>query len=179
MDLLNFPTTSLELSGSMTSEVIPLVDEAKNRMYTVWLRRVVATQRVIDTGLYSTRCVPGYNSPCVKVSFPMPLGNATVFLRPEAQADGSFKLISRGSGFGDPGCYRIVRIDVDYRKVRYIKTLPEVFHVYVDELGRLRSEHTVRLLGLTVLQLHYKMRRKSAQMDQARTSGQKRLVVSG
>jgi hypothetical protein len=93
----------------------------------------------------------------VKVSFPLPHGSATVFLRPEAQADGSFKLISSGSGFGQPGFYRMVEVDEGHWRVRYIRTLRETFHVYVDRRGTLRTEHVVRFLGLTPLRLHYKM----------------------
>jgi hypothetical protein len=40
--------------------------------------------------------------------FPLPYGPSTVFFRPEAQPDGSCKLIARGSGFGGPGFYRMV-----------------------------------------------------------------------
>ena len=41
--------------------------------------------------------------------------------------------------------------------------------MYVDQEGTLRTEHTVRFLGLTVLRLHYKMERagQSAQAPPA------------
>jgi hypothetical protein len=87
----------------------------------------------------------------------VPLGSATVFLRPEAQPDGSFKLISGGSRFGEPGFYQMEEVGPDRWKVRYIRTLRENFHVYVDRERVLRTEHTVRFLGLTVLRLHYKI----------------------
>jgi hypothetical protein len=159
MDQLNFPVSSLELAGGMTSSVLPMVDASGRRVYTGWLRRLVVSDRVIYTGLYSTERPDAFPDPCVKVSFPLPLGSATVFLRPEAQPDGSFKLISSGSRFGDPGFYRMVEVDADHWRVRYIRTLRERFHVYVDREGTLRTEHTVRFLGLTVLRLHYKMER--------------------
>jgi hypothetical protein len=136
-----------------------MVDASGRRVYTGWLRRLVVSDRVIYTGLYSTERPDAFPDPCVKVSFPLPLGSATVFLRPEAQPDGSFKLISSGSRFGDPGFYRMVEVDADHWRVRYIRTLRERFHVYVDREGMLRTEHTVRFLGLTVLRLHYKMER--------------------
>ncbi len=160
MDQLNFPVSSLELAGGMTSTVLPLTDEASGaRVYTGWLRTLVTSKRVIYTGLYSTGQPPAYPGPCVKVSFPLPYGSSTVFLRPEAQPDGSFKLISSGNGFGGPGFYRMVEVDAGHWKVRYLRTLREFFHVYVDAQGTLRTEHTVRFLGLTVLRLHYKMER--------------------
>src|SRR5205807_1228394 len=92
-------------------------------------------------------------------SFPLPLGSSTVILRPEAQPDGSFKLISSGARFGDPGFYRMVEVGPDHWRVRYLRTLREVFHVYVDKQGTLRTEHLVRALGFAPLRLHYRMER--------------------
>ena len=161
MDQLNFPVSSLELAKGMTSDILPMVDANGTCLYTGWLRRLVATQRVIYTGLYSVQQPSGYSDPCVKVSFPLPLGSSTVFLRPEALPDGSFKLISSGSQFGDPGFYRMVEVDTGHWHVRYLPTLREFFHVYVDTQGTLRTEHIVRFLGFTPLRLHYKMVRIS------------------
>ena len=159
MDQLNFPVSSLELAGGMTSEILPMVAASGERVYTGWLRRLAADGRVIYTGLYSTARPAAHPDPCVKVSFPLPLGSATVFLRPEAQPDGSLKLISAGARFGDPGFYRMVEAGPDHWRVRYLRTLREVFHVFVDGRGVLRTAHEVRFLGLTVLRLHYKLER--------------------
>jgi hypothetical protein len=161
MDQLNFPVSSLELAGGMTSRVLPMNDASGRRVYTGWLRRLVNGDRVIYTGLYSTETPPAYPDPCVKVSFPLPLGSSTVFLRPEAQPDGSFKLISSGDRFGGPGFYRMVDAG-DSWHVRYYRPLRELFHVYVDPEGTLRTEHIVRFLGFTVLRLHYKIERLRA-----------------
>jgi hypothetical protein len=158
MDQLNFPVSSLELAGGMASRVLPMADPASGtRRYTGWLRRLAASGRVIYTGLYSVETPGAFRDPCVKVSFPLPYGSATVFLRPEAQPDGSFRLISSGSGFGGPGFYRMVETDAAHWRVRYIRTLREFFHVYVDGEGTLRTEHVVKFLGVTVLRLLYKM----------------------
>ena len=73
MDQLNFPVSSLELAGGMTSEVLPMVDADGRRHFTGWLRRVAASERVIYTGLYSVQRPVGYRDPCVKVSFPAAL----------------------------------------------------------------------------------------------------------
>jgi hypothetical protein len=159
MDQLNFPVSSLELAGGMSSEVLPLIDPDGRQVYTGWLRRLLGSGRVIYTGLYSVQRPAGHPDPCVKVSFPLPRGSSTVFLRPEAQPDGSFKLISSGSRFGEPGFYRMVEAGPDHWRVRYIRTLREYFHVYIDPQGTLRTAHTVRFLGLTILRLHYKLER--------------------
>jgi len=157
MDQLNFPISSLEVAKGMSSEVVQLVEPASGRVqYTGWLRRLKSSGHVIYAGLYSTVPVPGETVPCVKVTFPCD-GSANVYLRPVAHADGSFGLDSSGSAWGRSGFYRIVRSGAAHRRVRYVKTLHELFHVYVDEEGVLRTEHTISFLGLTIIRLHYKM----------------------
>jgi hypothetical protein len=158
MDQLNFPLSPLELSAGMRSEVIELDDlQTGRRVYTGWLRTMVATGKIIYAGLYSTTTPEECAGPCVKVSFPVPQGSSTVVLRPEAAADGSFRLISRNTHFGGPGFYRIVELASGKWRVRYIRTLHEIFHVYVDAEGVLRTDHIIHFLGLTVLRLHYKI----------------------
>ncbi len=163
MNQLNFPVSSLELAGGIASEILPLVDASGKRVYTGWLRRLLSADRVIYTGLYSIGRPPGTENPCVKVSFPLPLGSATVFFRPGSQPDGSFNLTSAGSRFGDPGFYRMVKSGDHHWKVRYIRSLQEFFHVYVDKQGVLRTDHTVRFLGLVPLRMHYRLERMSAE----------------
>jgi hypothetical protein len=158
MDQLNFPLSPLELSAGMRSEVIELDDShTGKRVYTGWLRTMVATGKIIYAGLYSTTTPAEYAGPCVKVSFPVPQGSSTVVLRPEATDDGSFRLISRNTRFGGPGFYRIVELRSGKWRVRYIQTLHEIFHVYVDAEGILRTDHIIHFLGLAVLRLHYKI----------------------
>ncbi len=157
MQQLNFPVSSMELAGGMTSEVLELTDPAGHRKYTGWLRRMKKNGFVIYAGIYTTGTVPGYEGRCVKVSFPVPRGSSTVFLRPEAQPDGSFRLISQGRGFADPGFYRLIERGPDHYQVRYLRTLHEVFHVYTDNEGVLRTDHSIRYLGLPVMRLHYKI----------------------
>ena len=45
----------------------------------------------------------------------------------------------------------------DYWRVRNFKTLHEIFRVYADEDGILRTDHQITFVGLTILRLHYKM----------------------
>jgi hypothetical protein len=157
MDQLNFPISSLEVAKGMSSEVVQLIDPASGRIvYTGWLRRLKSSGHVIYAGLYSTVQIPGEPNPCVKVTFPCD-GSANVYLRPVAHPDGSFGLDSSGSAWGRSGFYRIVRSGADHRRVRYVKTLHELFHVYVDGENVLRTEHTITFLGLTIIRLHYKM----------------------
>lgn len=157
MDQLNFPISSLEVAKGMTSQVVQLVDPASGRIVdTGWLRRLKSSGHVIYAGLYSIAKLPGEENPCVKVTFPC-RGSANVYLRPVEHPDGSFGLDSSGSAWGRSGFYRLVGSGGNLRKVRYVKTLHELFHVYVDDEGVLRVDHTISFLGLTILRLHYKM----------------------
>jgi len=157
MEQLNFPISSLEVAKGMSSEVVQLLEPVSGRIvYTGWLRRLKSSGHVIYAGLYSTVQVPGEPNPCVKVTFPCN-GSANVYLCPVAHPDGSFGLDSSGSAWGRSGFYRIVRSGPEHRRVRYVKTLHELFHVYVDDEGVLRTEHIISFLGLTIIRLHYKM----------------------
>ena len=160
MDQLNFPISSLEVAKGMTSEIAQLSEPQSGKLkHTGWLRRFRSTGKVIYAGLYSTTSLPGEVNPCVKVTFPC-YGSSSVYLRPEVHADGSFGLRSDGRAFGRAGFYRVLESGDDAWRVRNFKTLHEVFHVYVDEDGVLRTDHTITFLGLTILRLHYKMTRR-------------------
>src|SRR5216683_5420390 len=169
MDQLNFPISSLEVAKGMTSEVVQLVEPATGQIVnTGWLRRLKSSGRVIYAGLYAATQMPDETGPCVKVTFPC-RGSANVYLTPVAHPDGSFGLVSSGSAWGRSGFYRIVRSGADHRRVRYVKTLHELFHVYVDEEDVLRTEHTISFLGLTIIRLHYKMSPAPSQADATST----------
>jgi hypothetical protein len=162
MDQLNFPISSLEVAKGMTSEVVQLVEPVSGRIVnTGWLRRLKSSGRVIYAGLYSATQLPDEAGPCVKVTFPC-RGSANVYLKPEAHADGSFGLVSSGSAFGRTGFYRMIDGGQDHYIVRHVRSLRELFHVYVDKEGVLRTDHTVLFLGLTIIRLHYKMTRASS-----------------
>jgi hypothetical protein len=171
MDQLNFPISSLEVAKGMTSEVVQLVEPAGGRVVnTGWLRRLKSSGRVIYAGLYSATQLPDEPGPCVKVTFPC-RGSANVYLNPVAHPDGSFGLVSSGSAFGRTGFYRMIDGGPDHYIVRHVRSLRELFHVYVDAEGVLRTDHTVFFLGLSIIRLHYKMTRiprshHSAQDDQ-------------
>jgi hypothetical protein len=162
MNQLNFPVFGLDLSRGMTSEVLPLRDARGAVVHTGWYRRVREGGRVIYTGFYTTVRPPGHDSRCVKVVFPLPRGNATVLLRPGLDERGRFVLVSSGSAFGGPGFYRTLEIDDRHLVVRQLRSLRERFTVFTDGAGTLRCDHVVRFLGMTILRLHYRMRRPPA-----------------
>jgi len=160
MNQLNFPVFGLEMSQGMSSQILTLKNQAGETVHTGWFRQVKESARVIYTGFYSDAQPPLYSGDCVKVVFPLPLGNATVLLKPQLDEQQQFHLISSGKRFGDPGFYRIVALDEKRVKVIYLKALKEYFTVYTDAEGVLRCNHTVRFWGMLMLRLHYRMRKK-------------------
>jgi hypothetical protein len=157
MDQLNFPLSPMEMARGMTSQVIQLREQAGGSLvYTGWLRKLKSSGLVMFAGIYSVARIPGEDNPCVKVTFP-DRGSANVYLVPLNHTDGSFGLDSSGSGFGKSGFYRVIASGKDHLRVRNFKTLHELFHVYEDQEGVLRTDHKISFLGMTIVRLHYKM----------------------
>lgn len=157
---LNVPLTGLDTSRGVSSEVVQLVDPRTEKLhYTIWLRRLVHTGNVLYAGCYSVADVPGRVGSCVRVVFPLPNGNAMVLMRPELHADGSISVVSSGERFGDPGFYFTVRSDAHHIWARYVLSLRESIHVYSAEADTVRADHALEFGGLSVLRLHYRLRR--------------------
>jgi hypothetical protein len=154
---LNFPLSALATAKGMDSEIVLLKERDGTLRYAGWYRRLVEMGRTIYTGFYMTARVPHCDTPCVKVVFPMPAGNATVILRPSVDANGHLRLSSKGARFGDAGFYRIRKLGDDRLLVWRVSTLHEDFRVYVDEHAVLRCDHSVSFLGMPVLHLHYRI----------------------
>lgn len=160
VDQLNFPLRALQAAKGIDSEIVLLKDRTGAVRYAGWYRRLVEAGRTIYTGFYMTARVPHCATPCVKVVFPMPNGNATVVLRPSVDSNGNLTLSSKGKRFGDAGFYRIDRIDDARLRVWRVSTLHESFLVYVDDEGILRCDHSIGFLGLPILHLHYRIERR-------------------
>jgi hypothetical protein len=159
---LNFPLRALSTAKGMDSEIVLLKDRDGAVRYAGWYRRLIESGQTIYTGFYMTERVPRHNTPCIKVVFPMPGGNATVILKPSVDRNGDLRLSSKGDGFGDAGFYRIDDLGDGRLRVWRVTTLHEEFHLYVDDGGVLRCDHTVRFLGTRVLHLHYRIERMRA-----------------
>ena len=156
---LNVPLSGLDVRLGTTSEVIQLVaPESGEVRYTGWLRTLRATGNVLYAGSYSVAKVPGFERPCVKVVFPLPNGNAQIFLRPDAAEDGSLTVTSSGRTFGDPGFYFTVHRR-ERAWARYVRTMRESIRVFADGAD-VRADHVMWLWGATFLRLHYRLRRK-------------------
>lgn len=157
---MNMPISPMDTSKGMTSQVVPLTGGDGRHLGTGWLRKLISTGEIIYVGVYS-HCMPTkFKGECIKVIFPLPNGSATVVMKPEARPDGSLMLASIGSGFGDAGFYLIVRKKGPKAWIKYVKSLKETIHVYIDN-GELRADHILKLFGATFLRLHYRMRKRS------------------
>jgi hypothetical protein len=159
---LNVPLSALESSRGTTSEVIQLVEPRSGTVrYTGWLRILRATGNVLYAGSYSVSRIPRLDRPCVKVLFPLPNGNAQVFLRPSVEAGGALTVLSSGGGFGEPGFYFTVhRSGVVW--ARYVRTMRESIRVYPDGPEDVRADHVMWICGATFLRLHYRLRRRAS-----------------
>lgn len=156
---LNVPLTPLSTSRGMSNVLVQLEDPKSSELrYTGWVRHNRGSGATVYVGAYSVASIPGHPSPCVKVVFPLPNGNATVFMKPRADADGSLILESVGRTVGDPGFYFLVR-DVGTRVwVRFLRGFRERIRVYVEPPGELRTDHLFSIWGRAFLRLHYHLR---------------------
>ena len=159
---LNFPLRALATAKGIDSEIVLLRDRQGEVRYVGWYRRLLEKGRTIYTGFYMTERVPLRDTPCVKVVFPMPRGNATVILRPSVDERGHLRLSSSGERFGDAGFYRVLEAGNHRLRVWRVSTLREEFRVYLDEERVLRCDHAVSFLGFPVLHLHYRIERLRA-----------------
>jgi len=158
---LNVPLSPLETRYGTTSEVVQL-RSSRGVERTAWVRELRSTGNTLYAGSYSTCVVPGHPTPCIRVVFPLPNGNAHVILRPRSNSDGSLTVSSRGKRFGDPGFYFYVSSGPGTGWARYIAGLKEDIHVFEEPSEGPRADHTLDLWGATFLRLHYRMRRAAA-----------------
>jgi hypothetical protein len=140
----------------MDSEITLIRDGDGGQVAAAWLRRLRAGGRHVFSGSYSVRTLPGADRPSVHVAFPLESGNVQVFLRPSVTEEGGLVLESPPGGFRQDGAYVVVR---DTRDFAARVPLHETFHVYVDDRGVLRTDHELRVRGMSAVRLHYKLER--------------------
>jgi hypothetical protein len=159
---LNVPLSPLDSARGMTNSVLAMRDRSTGRLVqTAWVRQLRATRNVLYAGSYSVCRIPGHPSPCVKVVFPLPNGNAIVLMKAVAHPDGSLSVQSIGKRFGDPGFYFTVHHSDGTLYARYVASMKEQIHVYAAEPGITRADHTLWLWGIQFLRLHYRMARNA------------------
>ena len=152
---LALPTRPLDVALGMDSRVATIVDAGGEQRAAGWLRTLRSTGEYVYSGCYSTRLLPGTGQPSVHVAFPLQAGNVQVFLRPKVLPGGALELSSPAGVFGQDGAYVVVQRGNRTHAAR--APIHELFRVYVDPEGTLRTDHTLRLWSATVVRLHYKL----------------------
>lgn len=154
---LALPLHPLETARGMDSRVVAMHDGNGEQLGAAWLRTLRSSGQVVYSGWYGVGQVPNSASPSIRVTFPVPNGNVTVFLRPQNGPDGSLLLISPPGRFGDDGAYVIV-VDRS-RRYGWVRRVPlvERFTVWVDEEGVLRTDHALGMWRVPVLRFHYRL----------------------
>lgn len=168
---LNLPMGARDTSRGLRSEIVRLRSQASGELrHTVWYRVLKATGDALYSGIYSVAALPS-GTRCVKIVFPLPRGNATEFLRPVVGEDGSLLLDGTGHRFGDPGFYFLLMDGGGQHHAQHIPTFRDRIRIYVDEDGILRADQIFTLWGRTVVELRYRMLRKSVSTASAASIG--------
>ncbi|MEZ5097171.1 MAG: hypothetical protein R2731_14365 [Nocardioides sp.] len=152
---LAIPTRPLEVASGMDSRVSVITGADGRQRAAGWIRTLRSTGDHVYSGCYSTRLLPGASQPSVHVAFPLEAGNVQVFLRPRVLPGGDLELSSPAGRFGGDGAYVVVEGHGGVHAAR--PPLHELFRVYVDREGVLRTDHLLRLWSAPVLRLHYKL----------------------
>jgi len=157
---LNLPLNPMDASKGLTSQIVKLRSGNVSK-WTVWYRTLNSNNRVIYSGVYTHCSPPNYQTPLLKVVFPLPNGNATVIMTKEVEEDGSLLLSSDGRSFGEHGFYFTLTNHKGDYWARYVSAMHEWIRVYLDSDNTLRADHNLNFYGMRFLNLHYKMKRKS------------------
>ncbi len=157
MQQLNIPTRPLDTAAGLQSRIIQLREKESGAVrYTVWHRQLKSTGDIVFSGIYGAGSLPN-GAQCLKAVFPLPRGNATVFLRHEIGPDGSFDLIADGKRFGDGGLYFLLTDRKGRIWSQYVSRLHETLSNYVDNDGVMRTNHDSYYWGRRVFHVHYRI----------------------
>lgn len=153
---LNIPIRNFRDDEELNSEIINLVDpESRKTVYTFWFRSVKSTGQVIYSGIYDVCKLPS-GEKCIKAVFPLPNGNATVFMKPRVGPNSELILESAGKKFGDAGFYFSLKDSKGNYWSRFIKSFRDRI-VIKSENGQITAEQTLTLWNCRVLQFNYKI----------------------
>jgi hypothetical protein len=82
-------------------------------------------------------------------------------MRPTVGPAGDLILDSTGHRFGEPGFYFLLMDGRGRHHAQHIPTFRDRIRIYVDDDKRLRAEQVFTLWNRTVVELHYRMLRRS------------------
>lgn len=154
IDQLNIPTTNSKEVEPMTNEIIQLRDpDSREVRYTIWLRRLVKSNRVIYSGAYQTCCLPS-GIVCIKAVFPLPKGNATVLIKTSISKNNELILDSSGKQFGDAGFYFLLNDSRGNFWAKFVSSFTDQL-IVSQVAGNLRAKQTLKLWNMTVVNFDY------------------------
>lgn len=156
---LNIPTKNIADSELLKSEIINLIDLESNEIkYTFWFRSIESSGQVIYSGAYGVSNLPSGKT-CVKAVFPLPNGNATVFMTPTVGENGELILDSSGKEFGDAGFYFLLKDSRNEYWSKFIRSFRDCL-IIGSENDFISAEQTLTLWHIKVLTFYYKIKLK-------------------
>ena len=158
---LNIPTSNVESSNQINSEIITLSDPRSGKVkYTIWYRTFKSTGQVLYSGVYTTCTLPSGKT-CIKAVFPLPNGNATVIMSPSVGPNGELHLDASGKKFGDSGFYFLLNDSRGDYWSQYISSFRDQLNVCCHE-GNIIAEQTLTLWHWRVLRFNYEIQHEKA-----------------
>jgi hypothetical protein len=154
---LNIPITNTSVSEDLSSEIIQLINPVTNIcQYTIWLRKFASTGKVVYSGIYGTCTLPS-GLTCIKAVFPLPMGNATVILKPWVGQHNKLILESSGEKFGDARFYFLLKDSQGNNWAQYLSSFSD--SLVVRETGEgIAASQTLQLWNLTVARFSYEIK---------------------
>lgn len=157
---LYIPVKDIKEDESICSEIITLCEPTSGKIkYTIWLRTLSSTGRIIYSGIYDICQIPS-GEKCVKAIFPLPNGNATVIMRPIIDKKGGLILESSGKKFGDAGFYFLLHDSKENHYAQYLRSFRDKLHIRFEN-GNLIAEQVLTLWHLKVLHFKYHIHKKT------------------
>lgn len=158
LEQLHLPLQNKQLQMPLGSELTQVEDQQHLHQYTIWHRFLEHNKQTIFSGLYGHCQLPS-GTKVVKVVFPLPTGNATIFLQPKAKVDGSFELHSKGKKFGQDGFYFTLSKQGKYY-ARFVSSMHEKLSMKAISDVQLQAAHNFYFYGIRFLTMHYNILRK-------------------
>jgi hypothetical protein len=152
---LNIPLQN-QNQQKLSSEIYQLFDKITHELrYTIWLRKIESTGKVIYSGIYGTCKLPS-NQTCIKAVFPLPKGNATVIMIPNVGKNSELILDSSGKKFGDAGFYFLLKDSKNNHWVKFVRSFTDQLILQETE-DFLIATQTLRLWNIKVAEFNYKI----------------------
>jgi hypothetical protein len=155
---LNIPLENLKKSENLTNEIIQLISKKDREVkYTIWLRKIQSTGKIIYSGIYTTCVIPSGKT-CIKAIFPLPKGNATVILEPSVGENNELILESSGKKFGDAGFYFLLIDRNGNYWGQYIKFFTDKLIVFESNI-ELKALQILKLWNFKVVRFEYNLKK--------------------